>query len=134
VVERQHGRPAISTASLGDVTLFGAGGGASALTMHAASQRASLLPSARHAWRRGHRAFFRSLLVQVRQDVHDPTEWIARVKAPNAPRLIDNVINDLKLRGFCAVIDLVDIVDLNRQIGNGGPRPALARNAELRRR
>jgi hypothetical protein len=64
-------------------------------------------------------------LVQVRQDVHDPAEWIARVKAPNAPRLIDNVINDLKLRGFCAVIDLVDIVDLNRQIGNGGPRPAI---------
>jgi endoglucanase len=63
VVKRQRSCPAIATASLGDATLFGAGSGASALTMHAASQRASFLPSARNSWRRGHRAFFRSLLV-----------------------------------------------------------------------
>ena len=57
VVERQRGRPAISTASHWDATLFGAGGVASALTMHTASQHASLLPSARNSWRRDHRAF-----------------------------------------------------------------------------
>jgi hypothetical protein len=50
VVERQHGRPAIGTASLGDVTLFGAGGGASARRSPAASQRAFLLPGYGQIW------------------------------------------------------------------------------------
>jgi hypothetical protein len=67
VVERQRGRPAIATASSWDAALFGAGGVPSALTMHTASQRASLLPSARNSRRRGHRAFFRRLL-QPRPD------------------------------------------------------------------
>jgi hypothetical protein len=51
--------------------------------------------------------------VQMRQNVEDPAKGIAHVKTPNAPGLIDNVISDLKLSRLCALINLVDIVDLD---------------------
>jgi hypothetical protein len=105
VVKRQRSCPAIATASLGDATLFGAGSGASALTMHAASQRASFLPSARNSWRRGHRAFFRSLL-----SCSQSSPWaagrvsgekaIADGEMPGGRRAVETAVEQALMRGL----------------------------------
>jgi hypothetical protein len=54
----------------------------------------------------------------MRKNVHGFPKGIADVEAPDTPWLIGDSIADLETVSCCTSIDFIDVIDLNREIGN----------------
>jgi hypothetical protein len=59
----------------------------------------------------------------VRQDVDQAAEGIAQVGAPDAPRLVGDLVDDLTFRVECALLDPVDILISMEKSGTGAREP-----------
>src|SRR5437588_11970746 len=69
----------------------------------------------------------------MRKNVDEPPERIAHVKAPHAPGLACRAVFDRPSGGEQALMDLVEIVDLDGKVRDRRSRAAFARDADLRR-
>ena len=67
----------------------------------------------------------------MRQDVDQSSEWIPHVKPPDAPRLSRRTGLDLESRSHRSLVNLADVVDLDRDVRYGSTRRALGRDADL---
>src|SRR5262245_12511776 len=61
----------------------------------------------------------------VHQDVDEPPEWVTNIEATNVPRFIGGAVFDRDMGILRALKSGVEIIHLNRQIGDRRPRPAL---------
>ena len=60
----------------------------------------------------------------MRQDVDQSSEWIRHVKPPDAPRLSRRTGLDLESRSHRSLVNLADVVDLDRDVRYGSTRRA----------
>src|SRR5215469_11644247 len=66
------------------------------------------------------------------QDVDQSSERIAQVEPPDAPRLSRRAVLDPQSRSHRSLVNLVDVVDLDRDVWYGSSRTALGSDADLR--
>src|SRR5271166_3563580 len=59
----------------------------------------------------------------MRQDVDQSSEWIPHLEPPDAPRLSHRAVLDLESRSRRSLVNLIDVVDLDRDVQYGSPRP-----------
>lgn len=63
----------------------------------------------------------------MRQNIQQLVGPVAQKEPADAPGLVGHIMDDRNPQGLCAVVDLVDVIDLDRQIRNRGAGPAQAR-------
>src|SRR5215468_11051401 len=67
----------------------------------------------------------------VGEDVDEAAEGVADVEAAHAPGLVADGVLDAKAQRLRAGVDGVDVVDLDREVRDGGAGAALTGDADL---